>query len=109
MSILPPGGGALGGTVKFVVDGAPFGEPAAISSGVASLGFSALAHGSHTVAAQYTGNGNFQGGTNSLSPDQLINTSPVGYNMTMSAMKNQSTNLSATSSRSNAPTRTATP
>ena len=37
VSILPPGGGALGGTVQFVVDGAPFGEPAAISSGVASL------------------------------------------------------------------------
>jgi hypothetical protein len=96
VSILPPGGGALGGTVQFVVDGAPFGEPAAISSGVASLSSSALAHGSHTVAAQYAGNGNFQGSTNSLSPDQLINTSPVGYNMTMSAMKNQSTNLSAT-------------
>ena len=51
VSVLPPGGGTVGGTVQFVVDGAPFGAPAALSGGVASLSSSALAHGSHTVAA----------------------------------------------------------
>ena len=48
------------------------------------------------MAAQYAGNGNFHGSTNSLTRDQLINSSPVGADTTMSAMRNQSTNLSAT-------------
>ena len=96
VSIVAPGGGTAGGTVQFMVDGAAFGPPATLDGGVASLDSSALAHGSHTVAAEYAGNGNFQGSTNSLSPDLLVNTAPVGWNTTMSAMKNQSTNLSAT-------------
>jgi hypothetical protein len=94
VSILPPGGGAVDGTVQFLVDGASFGAPAILSGGVASLSSSALTHGYHAVAAEYADNGNFYGSTNSL--NQLVNTPPVGANITMSAMKNQSTNLSAT-------------
>ncbi len=96
VSVLPPGGGTVGGTVQFVVDGAPFGAPATLSGGVASLDSSALAHGSHTVAAEYTGDSNFHGSTNTLIPDQLVNTTPVGCSTAVSTKKNQSINVSAT-------------
>src|SRR5205823_14565202 len=36
---------------------------------------STLSHGAHTIAAEYAGDGNFQGSTNALS--QVINSPPV--------------------------------
>jgi len=83
--------------VQFIVDGSAYGAPAALSSGVASLTTSTLTHGYHTVAAAYPGDGNFNGSTNSLGTNQLINTTPVAAtNYTMTALRNQPTNLSAT-------------
>mgnify|MGYP001046774601 CR=1 FL=1 len=42
------------GTVLFLVDGASFGSPVALSGGSAALPVSGLAYGTHTVAAFYT-------------------------------------------------------
>ena len=66
------------GTVNFRIDGSIAGS-GTLSGGVATYSTTSLTHGTHTVVAQYAGSGNldFFGVTNSLSPVQNINTAPV--------------------------------
>ena len=80
VSPVPPGAGTPGGTVNFRIDGSIAG-PGALSGGVATFATGALTHGSHTVAAEYAGDPNFVGVTNSLSAPQVINTPPVAGNL----------------------------
>jgi hypothetical protein len=77
LSAVPPGVGTPTGTVQFKIDGTNAGAPVSLSGGGATFTTSTLAHGAHSVAAEYAGDGNFLGTTNSLSPDQVINTPPV--------------------------------
>src|SRR5207237_10759605 len=77
VSAVPPGAGTPGGSVQFKIDGANAGSPVALSGGAAPYSLSTLTLGTHTVAAEYLGDGNFIGATNSLSPVQLINTPPI--------------------------------
>lgn len=77
LGAVAPGYGVPGGTVQFKIDGSNAGSPVALSSGSASYGTSSLSHGTHTVVAEYAGDGNFTGTTNTLSPVQLINSPPV--------------------------------
>jgi hypothetical protein len=77
VSAISPGGGTPAGTVRFLVDGAPLGSPASLAGGVASITTALITHGTHTLAAEYAGDDNFFGSTNSLSPIQIINTLPV--------------------------------
>jgi hypothetical protein len=77
LSAVAPGAGTPSGTVQFKIDGTNAGGPVPLTSGVASFTHSTLAHGTHTVVAEYAGDGNFTGTTNLLSPDQLINAPPV--------------------------------
>ena len=65
------------GTIQFLADGAALGSPAALSSGIASIMTASLSHGTHTITAQYAGDGNFFGSTNTLAPNQVVNTQPV--------------------------------
>ena len=53
------------------------GAPVTLNGGTASYTTANLTHGSHTVGGQYTGDTNFLGVTNLLSPAQVINTPPV--------------------------------
>jgi hypothetical protein len=55
---------------------------------------SSLTHGLHSVAAQYTGDNNFTGSTNSLAPAELINTPPVTHVFTLAATENTSVQFS---------------
>ena len=71
------GQGTPAGTAQFKIDGTNAGAAVSLSGGTASLINSTLAHGLHTVAAEYAGDANFTGTTNLLSPSQLINTAPV--------------------------------
>ena len=71
-----PGVGTPGGTVNFRIDGSIAGS-GALSGGVATFGISTLALGAHTVVAEYAGDVNFVGSTNTLTPAQVINTPPV--------------------------------
>ena len=71
------GAGTPTGVVQFLADGTALGSPTALSGGIASLTTSSLTHGTHTIVAQYAGDGNFIGSTNSLNPDQVINSAPV--------------------------------
>jgi uncharacterized repeat protein (TIGR03803 family)/parallel beta-helix repeat protein len=60
--------GALTGTVQFVIDGQNYGAPVALSGGTASVRAAALAAGRHTVAALYSGDGNFLPSDNTAAP-----------------------------------------
>ena len=76
ITAIAPGGGTPTGTVQFLADGSPVGTPTALSGGVANLTTKSLAPGYHTIAAQYAGDDNFIGSTNTYS-DLLINSAPV--------------------------------
>jgi len=77
LSGVAPSAGVPTGTVQFMVDGSPLSTPVSLASGVASLPIATLAHGIHTIAAGYAGDGNFFGCTNALGSNQVINLSPV--------------------------------
>lgn len=72
-----PATGVPTGNVQFRVDGAAAGAPAVLTNGVASYTTAALAHGTHTVVAEYAGDANLMGCTNALALSQSINTAPV--------------------------------
>jgi hypothetical protein len=72
-----PGGGIPTGSVAFKDGASALGAGTLNGSGVATFSTTSLSHGSHIITAEYAGDGNFAGSTNSLSPDQVINTPPV--------------------------------
>jgi subtilisin-like proprotein convertase family protein len=76
ISAVAPGAGTPTGTVNFRVDGSVLGA-GTLSGGVATFATNNLAHGAHTVVAEYAGDGNFVGVTNTLAQSQVINTAPV--------------------------------
>jgi len=76
VSTLAPSLAVPGGTVQFQIDGSPFGSPATLSNGVAvSAGINSLSRGYHTNEADYAGDTNVVGSTNTLV--ELIDTPPV--------------------------------
>jgi hypothetical protein len=77
---ISPGSGTPTGTVQFLADATPLGSPVALAGGIASLTTSSLSHGTHAITTRYTGDGNFFGSTNSLSPNESINGSPFAAN-----------------------------
>jgi len=83
LSAVAPGAGTPTGTVQFEVDGAAAGAPVSLSGGTASYTTANLAHGSHTVAGQYAGDGNFLGTTGLLSAPQVIDSPPVAGPVTL--------------------------
>jgi hypothetical protein len=76
VTAVAPGAGTPSGSVNFRIDGSVAGS-GTLSGGVATFTTNGLAVGTHTVVAEYAGNGNFVGSTNTLSPVQVINTPPV--------------------------------
>lgn len=82
ISAVAPGAGTPTGPVNFRIDGSVLGS-GALSGGVATFTTNSLALGSHTVVAEYAGDLNFIGTTNSLPQAQVINTPPVAVNDTI--------------------------
>jgi len=82
LGAVAPGAGTPSGTVNFRIDGSVLGS-GTLSGGVATFSTNNLALGSHTVGAEYAGDLNFVGTTNSLTPNQVINTPPVAGNDSM--------------------------
>ncbi len=82
VSAVAPGAGTPTGTVNFRIDGSILGS-GTLSGGVATFTTNNLARGSHTVVAEYAGDLNFTGATNSLAQNQVINTPPVAGNVTI--------------------------
>jgi subtilisin-like proprotein convertase family protein len=82
VSAVAPGAGTPTGTVNFRIDGSLTGT-GTLTGGVATFTLNTLAHGSHTVVAEYAGDANFIGTTNSLAQNLVINTPPVAGNLTI--------------------------
>ncbi|MDB6018143.1 MAG: hypothetical protein JWR19_2632 [Pedosphaera sp.] len=79
LEAIAPGSGTPTGSVQFKINGTAVGAPVVVTNGVAAFSTAALAHGLHNVTAEYVGDGNFTGSTNSVSPQQMINTPPVTH------------------------------
>ncbi len=76
LSVVSPGAGTPTGTVQFRTNGVAFGGPVPLSGLVGtSLTTALLSHGPNTVTAEYAGDANFLGITNSLV--QVVNTAPT--------------------------------
>jgi hypothetical protein len=73
---LAPAEGTPTGPGQYRVDGVVLGSPTTLIDGVATAGSSSLLHGIRTIEFEYAGDVNFLGITNSLSPNQLVNTAP---------------------------------
>ena len=65
------------GTVQFVIDGANFGAPVAMSNGMAQISTSSLSAGNHSVTAQYSGDANFNGSSGTLTGGQTVTPGPT--------------------------------
>ena len=80
-----PGAGTATGTVTFLDGGSPIGT-GTISGGVATFSTSALAVGNHTITTTYSGDGNFNGSTGSLSGNpQVVSKANTTTGVTSSA------------------------
>jgi hypothetical protein len=83
LNVIPPGNGAPTGNVIFMDGTIALSTNVLNGSAVAVFSTASLAPGSHNIIADYAGDGNFLGSTNSLSPNQIINTPPVATNTTI--------------------------
>jgi len=81
LSTLAPSLAVPTNAVQFQIDGTPSGAPIYPTNGVAAISSSSLAHGYHTIEADYAGDTNAVGVTNILGSTntvmELINTPPV--------------------------------
>ena len=66
-TVTPCGGVDPTGTVQFTIDGSNVGSPVTLSGDAATYSTSTLAVGNHSVAAVYSGDANFLGGTSPVS------------------------------------------
>jgi hypothetical protein len=83
-----PGGPAPVGNVQFKTNGVSLGDLVALDvNGVAAFITNSLPHGSNTVSAEYAGDSNFLGVTNSIV--QVVNTPPTAPNTNAGATQNQ--------------------
>ena len=96
-----PGVGTPGGTVNFRIDGSIAGS-GTLSGGMATYSTTSIGHGNHTAAAEYAGNLDFAGATNSLASNQVINTPPVAGNATLQRYPTQGVKVSLATLLANA-------
>ena len=87
-----PGGPAPAGNVQFKTNGVPLGDPVVLNgSGVAVFVTNSLPHRANTVTAEYAGDGNFPGLTNSIV--QVVNTPPAARAIPLDALTGQPATL----------------
>ena len=101
VSAAAPGAGTPTGTVQFQTNGVNYGSPVSLSGGSASAPtLSSLAVGSTTVAALYSGDGNFNASDNTASPlTQTVNKANTSTALSSSAnpsVSGQSVTFTAT-------------
>jgi hypothetical protein len=71
------GAGIPTGTVQFKSDGSNIGGPQALNgSGIATVGTSALTAATHTITADYSGDGNFVSSDGTLAGGQVVRSKP---------------------------------
>ena len=93
LSVVAPGGGIPTGSVTFKEGASLLGAWALNDAGVATLSTSSLAHGIHVITAQYGGDANFAGSTNSVT--QVIDTPPAAGAHFLGATLNTDLTISA--------------
>jgi autotransporter-associated beta strand protein len=87
VGVVAPCTGTPTGTVQFTANDAPLGAPVALdTNGLAVLITNSLPHGSNTVTAEYAGNANSLGSTNSIA--QIVNTPPIAPNTNAGVTEN---------------------
>ncbi|PWU13392.1 MAG: hypothetical protein C5B50_19475 [Verrucomicrobia bacterium] len=94
LSAIAPGGGTPTGTVQFLTNGVAVGSTVSLSGGAAFFTTALLPHGSNSITAQYAGDSNFLGATNSLNPEQVINRPPVPGTNTVGTAENKAAGVS---------------
>jgi len=94
ISAVSPGSGTPTGSVRFRLDGSALGAAAVSSGGMASVTWVGPSPGSHIVRAEYAGDGDFVGTTNSLTPNQVVDSAPVGGTHALTAFENTPAGLS---------------
>ena len=93
LGAVPPGAGTPTGNVQFKTNGVALGDPVVLDGGgIATLVTNILPHGSITVSAEYAGDSNFLGSTNSVV--QVVNTPPTNSNITAGVIENANLVLS---------------
>jgi len=91
LSAVAPSTGLPTGAVQFITNGVPAGDPVPLSGGVASFASSSLGLGTNSITAEYPGDANFDGNTNSLSPPQVVlEHVPVAAGMLLGAIQDRS-------------------
>ena len=85
VSAVAPGTGTPTGTVTFFVDGSPVCSNVNLTGGHASCSLLSLGVGSHTITAQYSGDGSFNGGNGTLAGGQIVNKSDSAVTLASSA------------------------
>jgi hypothetical protein len=96
LSVMAPGAGTPTGTVQFLTNGAAFGSAANLSGYAASSdATTSLPHATNTITAEYAGDGNFLGTTNTF--NQVVNTPPTAGSHFLDATENTALNISASS------------
>jgi autotransporter-associated beta strand protein len=100
LSAMAPSLAVPDGAVQFVVDGNLFGAPVTLTNGQAAIDSTTLSHGYHTVEADYFGNTNIVGSTNTLR--ELINTPPIAGTAIYSRQANLSLTIPIASLLTNA-------
>jgi len=93
VSPVAPGAGTPSGVVNFRINGS-IGGTGTLSGGAAAFATNSLPHGSNTVVAEYPGDQNFVGITNSLVPAEVINTPPIATNFTIQRYPTQGVKVS---------------
>ena len=102
ISVTSPGNGSPTGTVSFLDGGNPIAgcTSVAVSGGQAVCATTALGVGNHTITAQYSGDGNFNGATGSLTGNpQVVNKANTSVSVASSqnpSVFGQSITLTAT-------------
>ncbi|HWG21097.1 MAG TPA: Ig-like domain repeat protein [Terracidiphilus sp.] len=86
------------GTVQFKVDGANYGSPVALSSGVASTSVTGLSSGSHTLSALYLGDANYAASSAAVSVSITVSAPPPAAATTMVTLAPASTRAAASPS-----------
>ena len=82
-----------GALAQFSLDGVPYGPPAALVAGQASITIGNLSLGSHSLSADYQGGASFLDAAAVLIPPQIIRTNPVAADYAITRSPGQGTKV----------------
>jgi uncharacterized repeat protein (TIGR01451 family) len=104
-----PGGGTPTGAIQFVIDGANFGGPVAMTNGKAQFTTQLLTPGSHSITAQYSGDTNFLTSSGSVPGGQTVTAASPTPSPTATATATATPTATPTATATATPTATAAP